>query len=205
MATRKKIVQETPENQTSEIKLLNLEREVKTMADTDIKVPDNIEKINRDEWVDFLNTTPDSEPTWAIVGVGITDKATDYNAEVSEEKWIIERNARKEIDSYALSSSVEQTAYKNDPVFEFIDDIRYKLGTGKKAQTKLLEIDKYKVTNKEVSPKYRARQWNVAIEISSNGGDSAKINYNIHFVGDPELGTVSFAEGKPTFTEGATE
>ena len=97
------------------------------MADTDIKVPDNIEKINRDEWVDFLDTTPDSDSTWALIGVGITDKATDYNAEVSEEKWIIERNARKEIDSYALSSGVEQTAYKNDPVFEFIDNIRYRL------------------------------------------------------------------------------
>ena len=171
------------------------------MADTDIKVPDNIEKINRDEWVDFLDTTPDSDSTWALIGVGITDKATDYNAEVSEEKWIIERNARKEIDSYALSSGVEQTAYKNDPVFEFIDNIRYRLGTGKKAQTKLLEIDKYNVTEKETKPKYRARLWTVAIEISSNGGDTAKISYNIHFVGDPKFGTVSFEEGKPTFTE----
>ena len=171
------------------------------MADTNLKVPDNIEKINRDEWVDFLNTTPDKDETWALIGVGITDKSTDYNAEVSEEKWIIERNARKEIDSYALSSGVEQTAYKKDPVFEFIDNIRYRLGTGKKAQTQLLEIDKYSVTDAESKPKYRARQWNVAIEISSNGGDSAKINYNIHFVGDPKFGTVSFAEGKPTFTE----
>ena len=80
-------------------------------------------KIDRTEWADFLNTAPSAEqPTWAIIGVGIKDKGTDYNAEVSEEKWIINKNANKTIDSYALSSSVEQTAYKGDPVFEFIDE-----------------------------------------------------------------------------------
>lgn len=159
-------------------------------------------KIDRTEWADFLNTTPSAEKeTWAIIGVGITDKGTDYNAEVSEEKWIINKNANKTIDSYALSSSVEQTAYKGDPVFEFVDDIRYKLKTGSDAETTLLEIDKYSVTDENTTPKYRARLWNVAIEISSNAGDSAKVNYNIHYIGDPIFGTVAFSNGTPTFTE----
>ena len=170
------------------------------MAD-DIQIPENITKIDRTELVEFLNTTPDSEPTWAIVGVGITDKSIDYNANVTEEKWIIENNSRKEIDSYAPSSGVEQTAYKGDPVFEYIDEIRYRLAKGAKARTQALQIDKYSVTDEEEAPKYRARLWTVAIEITSNGGETAKINYNIHYVGDPEFGTVTFAEGKPTFAK----
>ena len=158
-------------------------------------------KIDRTQWVDFLNTTPSEEkPNWAIIGVGITDKATDYNANVTEEKWIINKNATKTIEHYALTSGVEQTAYKGDLVFEFIDDIRYHLKTGSDAETTLLEIDKYSVTEKDTTPKYRARLWNVGIEIGSNGGETAKINYTINYNGDPTFGTVTFENGVPTFT-----
>ena len=158
-------------------------------------------KIDRTEWADFLNTTPTSEQaTWAIIGVGITDKATDYNAQVTEEKWIIHKNATKTTDSYALTSGIEQTAYKGDEVFEFIDDIRYRLKTGSDAETTLLEVDKYSVTEEDTTPKYRARVWNVGIEIGSNGGDTAKINYTINYNGDPTFGTVTFENGVPTFT-----
>ena len=107
----------------------------------------------------------------------------------------------KEVDSYGVSSSVEQTAYKGDPVFEFIDDIRFRLKTGTKAKTTLLEIDKYSVTEEETTVKYRARLWDVVIEISSDGGDTAKVNYTIHYTGDPKFGTVTFTDGKPSFTE----
>lgn len=157
-------------------------------------------KIDRTEWVDFLNTTPTAEqPTWGIIGIGITDKSTEYNASTTEEKWIIHKNATKTTDSYALTSGVEQTAYKGDPVFEFIDEIRYYLKTGSDAETKLLEIDKYSVTEEDTTPKYRARLWNVGIEIGSNGGETAKINYTINYNGDPTFGTVTFADGVPTF------
>ena len=161
----------------------------------------NLEKINRDEWAEFLNTKPsEASPNWALIGVGITDKSTDYNVEKSEEKWIIHRNKNVTIDSYGLTSEVEQTCYKGDEVFEFIDDIRYRLKTGSKAETTLLEVDKYSVTDEETTPKYRARLWNVAIEISSHGGDTAKISYTINYTGDPTFGTVTFSNGKPTFT-----
>ena len=161
----------------------------------------NLQKINRDEWVEFLNTTPSGDkPTWAIVGVGITDKSTDYNAEKTEEKWIIHRNKNVSVDSYGLTSGVEQTAYKGDEVFEFIDEIRYRLKTGSSAETTLLEIDKYSVKDEETTPTYRARLWTVAIEVGSHGGDTAKINYTINYTGDPTFGTVTFAEGVPTFT-----
>lgn len=162
----------------------------------------NMRKIDRTEWADFLNTTPNAEaPTWAIIGVGITDMSTEYNANVSEEKWIIHKNATKTVDSYALSSGAEQTAYKGDPVFDFIDEIRYRLKTGSEAETTLLEIDKYSVTDEDSNPKYRARLWNVAISIESNKGETAQVNYTINYKGDPTFGTVTFADGVPTFVE----
>ena len=161
----------------------------------------DLRKINRDEWQDFLDINPSGEtPSWKIIGVGITDKSTDYNAEKTEEKWIIERTKRTTIDSYGPSSGVEQTAYKGDEVFEFIDNIRYRMLTGTEAQTHLLEVDKYSVTNEESTPTYRARMWDVAIEISPNGGETAKIKYNIDYSGDPTFGTVTFNKGVPTFS-----
>lgn len=161
----------------------------------------NLRKINRDEWQDFLDINPSGEtPSWKIIGVGVTDKSTDYNAEKTEEKWIIERTKRTAIDSYGPSSGVEQTAYKGDEVFEFIDNIRYRMLTGTEAQTHLLEVDKYSVTNEESTPTYRARMWDIAIEISSNGGETAKIKYNIDYSGDPTFGTVTFNKGVPTFS-----
>lgn len=165
-----------------------------------------MQKINRDEWVEFLNTTPSAQtPSWAIIGVGITDKSTDYNTEKTEEKWIIHRNKNVTVDSYGLTSGVEQTAYKDDDVFEFIDDIRYRLKTGENAETTLLEVDKYSFTGTTSAPVYRARLWTVAIEVTSHGGETAKINYTINYTGDPTFGTVTFANGVPTFTaEGTT-
>lgn len=161
----------------------------------------SLTKIDRTEWVEFLNTTPSAQTeSWAIIGVGITDKSIDYNAEVSEEKWIIHKNVNKSVEGYALSSGVEQTAYKGDAVFEFVDNLRYRLKTGSEAETTLLEIDKYSATTSGQTTTYRARKWTVAIEISSNAGDSAKVNYNIHYVGDPTFGTVTFTNGVPSFT-----
>ena len=117
MATRKAkaVVEETPNikeideiKSISSISLFNInESEVNTMP--------KYEKINRDEWQEFLDITPSAEtPSWKIIGVGITDKSTDYNAEKTEEKWIIHRNKNVTIDSYGLTSGVEQTCYKGD-------------------------------------------------------------------------------------------
>ena len=149
-----------------------------------------------------MNTQPNEDtPSWAIIGIGITEKSTDYNVEKTEEKWIINKNKNVTIDSYGLSSGVEQTAYKGDPVFEFVDDIRYRLKTGPEAETESLEVDKYSVTEENTTPKYRARKWKVAVEITSHGGDSSKVNYTLNYVGDPVFGTVTFTNGLPTFVE----
>ena len=105
MATKAKSVEETPSE--NDINLLNNESEESTMS--------SLKKIDRTEWAEFLNTTPKAEnPTWAILGVGVTDKSTDYNAEKTEEKWIIHKNKNVTVDSYGLTSGVEQTAYKGD-------------------------------------------------------------------------------------------
>jgi hypothetical protein len=58
-------------------------------------IPENIVKVDRDQFLTFLDTTPTgNNPTWAVLGVGVTDYGISYNPQVDTEKWIIEKNAR---------------------------------------------------------------------------------------------------------------
>ncbi|HII08979.1 MAG TPA: hypothetical protein HA355_05250, partial [Methanosphaera sp.] len=57
-------------------------------------VPSGIEKINRSQFVTYMNTGTDLSPNWNILGVGITEYGISYNPQVDTEKWIIEDNAR---------------------------------------------------------------------------------------------------------------
>ncbi len=182
------------------------EDKIKTQADTDNAVDEvTLEKIDTTDIVSYMNTTPKAtNKTWSLFGVGVTEYEESYNANVSEEHWIINKNANKDVDGYGLTSGPEQTCYKGDEVFEFIDSIRYGLKTGKDAETEILEIDKYKVTDENSTPKYQARLFKVCIGIDSRsrkGGEGVKIKYSINYKGDPTFGTVSFTNGKPVFTE----
>lgn len=165
---------------------------------------DTLEKIDTTDVITYLNTTPRATTKkWDLFGVGTTEYEESYNSNVSEEHWIINKNANKDVDGYGLTSGPEQTCYKGDPVFEFIDDIRYRLKTGKDAETEVLEIDKYKVTDADTTPKYQARVFKVCIGLDSRsreGGAGVKIKYSINYKGDPIFGTVTFTNGKPTFT-----
>ena len=46
-------------------------------------VPSGIEKINRSQFLTYLNTTPSAQtPKWDVLGVGITEYGIDYNPQV---------------------------------------------------------------------------------------------------------------------------
>ena len=180
---------------------------IQTLAENDTEElidQETLEKIDTTDVITYLNTTPrETTKKWDLFGVGVTEYEESYNSNISEEHWIINKNANKDVDGYGLTSGPEQTCYKGDPVFEFIDDIRYRLKTGKDAETEVLEIDKYKVTNVDTTPKYQARLFNVCIGLNSRnreGGAGVKIKYSVNYKGDPTFGTVTFSNGKPVFT-----
>ena len=157
-------------------------------------VPSGIEKVDRSQFVTFLDTTPSSlSPTWSILGVGITDYAISFNPQVETEKWIIEDNARTTHESNQKQSSVAQKIYKNDPCFEFvydgIDKLNYK--------THILDIDRWNGTGSTYPAKYS----DGIIVITSYMGENAEIEYDLYYDGDVIEGTVTFdSDGVPTFT-----
>lgn len=155
--------------------------------------PENIEKVERSQFMTFLNSTPNGEnKTWTLLGVGITDYGISMNPQVDNEKWIIEDNARVDHSSNQKQGSVSQKIYKNDPCFEFIykgiDKLNYR--------TEILDIDRWNGTD----GKYPAKLSKGKIVITQYMNDSAIIEYDLYYEGDPVEGTVAIADGVPTFT-----
>ena len=157
-------------------------------------VPDGITKVNRSQFLTYLDTTPaTSSPTWKILGVGITDYAISFNPQVDTEKWIIEDNARNDHTSNQKQSSVEQKIYKGDPCFEFayagVDKLNYK--------THILDIDRWNGTDST----YPAKMSNALLVVTQNMGENAVLSYDLYYDGDPVEGSVSFdaTTGVPTF------
>lgn len=199
MANKKTVTSKTP----SKINVLNLESEESIMAEAEVKY----ERLNNTSKVKFLNTTPTATtPKWDIIGRGITSNENSYGAKTNDEHWIIEDNERHSLDGYSLGSDVEQTAIKGDGVFEYVDDLMFKMAKGSECETQMLEIYKYRVSETESTPKYDARLFNVLIVPDTDtieGGSALKIKYKIQVQGDPTFGTVTFSNGTPEFTKKA--
>lgn len=155
-------------------------------------VPENIEKVIRSQYLTFLDTTPSAtNPTWKILGVGVNDFGVSYNPQVDTEKWIVEDNARNDHSSNQKQGSVTQKMYKNDPCFEFVAAGRDKLNY----KTHVLDIDTWDGTGS-----YPAKMSDAIITVTSYMGENAEIEYDIYYDGDPVEGTVTIADGVPTFT-----
>jgi len=157
-----------------------------------VNIPSNIEKIERSQFLTFLDTTPSSTATWKILGIGVTDFAISYNPQVDTEKWIIEDNARTNHNSNEKQGSVTQTAYKNDPLFEFVNAGRDKLNY----KTHILDVDMWNGT----SSSYPATMSDGKVVITSYMGETGQIEYDLYYEGNPTTGTVTITDGVPTFT-----
>ncbi len=155
-------------------------------------IPSDIEKIKTSQYLRFIDTTPSAQaPTWKVVGIGVTELATEYNAQVDTEQWIIEDSARNDHTGNQKSSGVTQKCYKGDPEFEFVNEGRDKLNY----KTHILEIDLWDKSGST----YASKMSDGLIVLTSYSG--GEIEYDLMFDGDPKEGTCTIADGVPTFTE----
>ena len=158
-------------------------------------IPDSIEKINRSQWLTFLDVSNTSTPSWKVLGIGITDYSVDYNPQVDTEKWIIEDNARSDHTANEKQGSVTQKTYKGDELFEFVangrDQLNYK--------THILDIDRWNGTGTGTSATYPAKLSDGKIVITSILGENSEIEYDIYYDGEATDVTVTIgADGQPT-------
>lgn len=153
-------------------------------------VPDGISKINRSQFLTYLNTGTTANPTWSVLGVGITEYGIGYNPQVDTEKWIIEDSARNDHTSNQKQGSVTQRCYKGDAVFEFVNQGRDQLNY----KTQVLDIDRWNGDGTT----YPAKINDVIITIENYMGENAEIEYSIYYDGDPQEVEVEFTGNTPT-------
>ena len=162
-----------------------------------------MEKLKRSLFATFINTTPgDGKETWARMGKGITSQSIAYNPNVTTEQYIDEDNAYSSVDSYAPSLEGEQTCYKGEPVFEYVDALRQSRALGTALETQVLFV--YLYSGGESSA-YKAEKNNAVIQLGEYGGDGGgniTLSYTIGLNGDPVVGTATITGGNVTFTAG---
>lgn len=157
-------------------------------------------KVTREQIASFLNVTPTStNPSWKIIGVGITDYGQAYNPQVETEKWIIHKNATSSLESFQVQGDVSQKCYFGDDVYDFVNNLRRYAKVGSEVNTQVLDVDLYD----ETSGSYKATKYDVSVVVTSYAtGETPVIEYTIYYNGDPTVGTVTInAQGEPTFTE----
>lgn len=163
-------------------------------------IPDDIEKLDRDNTlVSFLDVTPTaSTMQLEVLGIGVTDYGISYNPQVEQEKWIIEKNARNVHESNQKQGSVSQTAYKGDPVFEFVANGRDKLNY----KTHIVDVDIFAGENGV----YPAKMTDGIITITQFMNENAVVEYDLYYDGDAVEGSVTFdaTTGKAVFTRTAS-
>ena len=158
-------------------------------------------KIKRTQFATFLNTGGTSE-VWSRFGKGVTSQSVAYNPTVNTEQYIDEDNATSSLDAYAPTINTPQTAYKGDPVFEFVDSLRRNRAIGDDALCEILMV--YIYDKDEETGAYGAEKQKVSISVTDFGGDAGgplSITYDIGFVGDPVNGSATITEGTVRFTE----
>lgn len=158
--------------------------------------------IMREKSINFLDTTPSTTPTWALMNKGIESAAVSYNANVTTRQFIADTTATQDVTGFAKQLDVTQWAYKGDATFEFIDDLFFNDAKGPQAYTNMLQVFPYRMETESLTG-IPAKLQPVTIQLDSHGGDGGdqlQLGYNVLFRGDAVIGTVNIVAGVPTFT-----
>ena len=160
-----------------------------------------MEKVKSSRSAVLLNVGTAESPDYKRIGKGVTSLPISYNPKTTTETYVDEDNATTSVDSYEISSDIEQTAIKDDPIFDYVDGIRRGLKTGSDCETTAVLVDIYNMTISSGSGTGKGQKFNATVTFSDfelSGGEIAKIKYKIGFNGDPTEVTVNIANGAIT-------
>lgn len=168
-----------------------------------------MEKIKRPLIAHFLDTSQASayaDAEWARLGINVTEASVEYNPQSETNQDIVSDSASTDLTGYQPTMPVSQQCTKGDPVFGLITKLRRMRATMGDSYSWLLNVDLWDKTGDGASAVYAAEVQRVSIQVDTyggTGGEAPTQEYTLNFVGDPTPGTVSMADGAPSFTAGA--
>lgn len=147
----------------------------------------------------FINIGTVGAPTWASLGKGVASLPLAYNPQVTTETYINEDNATTSVDSYQVSAGIDISLWDatSAPAHAFLESLRKTRAVGSGAEVEILEVDL-----STTSP-YTAQKNSAVLAIDTftvEGGKPQQLSETIYYNGDPSNGTVTIANGTPTFT-----
>lgn len=156
------------------------------------------EKVKSSKSAVLLNVGTDTTANYQRIGKGVTSLPISYSPKTTTETYVDEDNATTSVDSYEVSTDIEQTAIKGDPIFDYVDGIRRGLKTGSDCETTAILVDIYNMTVSSGTGTGKGQQFSATVTVSDweiSGGEIVKIKYKIAFNGDPTEVSVSIANG----------
>ena len=148
-----------------------------------------------EHWVNTATTTGETaNPTWKREGKGLESLSVAFNPQKDTYKDITQRTSTTTFNSYQMSSSIsDKRCYSEDPMYDYLYALKK---NAQAAETQLIEINTAKTVSTGV---YDATQYTILITINEWLGENASISYDIDY-SSPVQGTVTIADGVPTFT-----
>lgn len=159
-----------------------------------------LEQLYRDQFVHYVNVAEKgaTTPNYVQEGTGVESLSVAFNPQKDTFKDITQRTSRTTFNSYQLSSSVSgKRLYKGDPMYSYANNLRRRAIAG---ETDLVEID---TASKNETGAYEAVKYDVLITVNEWLGENATISYDYDY-SNPQVGTVTIANGNITFTPEAT-
>ena len=148
-----------------------------------------------EHWVNTATTNGDtSNPNWKREGKGLESLSVAFNPQKDTYKDITQRTSTTTFNSYQMSSSIsDKRCYSEDPMYDYLYELKKNAIA---AETQLIEINKAKTVSTGV---YDATRYDILITINEWLGENASISYDVDY-SNPVQGTVTIADGVPTFT-----
>lgn len=146
-------------------------------------------KVKRSLFKTFLNTGTTGSPVWTLINTGVASAKVGYNPKTTEEIYIHQDTASFSVDSYAPNLPIEASITNAETAFEWLDAKRKVRATLSTAETEIVNVWLYKGAAAGI---YLAEKQTVSIQFDDFGGDGgqpAKLNYTINFIGNPLVGT----------------
>jgi hypothetical protein len=156
-------------------------------------------KIKRSLLKTFVNTTPSTTATYTLLSTGVTKGKIEMGPKLTEEVYIDVDSGSVSVDSYAPQMPIEGTVVNGEALFEKLDALRKGRSVLSDAETDVLNVYLFKGV---ADGKYFAEKQNVAIsieKIGGPGGEAAKLNYTINYLGGSVFGLYDPVAN--TFTE----
>lgn len=149
---------------------------------------------------DYLNVGTNGKETYEFMGLGFSELNESPGAQTSKKRYINDKSASTSITGYEPEFSFETDQIRSEKAIDYICEIGELQKIGDEAQTSYIKVDLDKPGKEENT--YRARKFNVAIEVSDFDEKDGEMSAKGKFlqVGDLEVGT--FNTTTKTYTKG---